>query len=256
MPTEARMTLERLMSSLDTFRRNTYSQNGEDGVVAELLARWGIERGWFCEFGAWDGKYGSNTFALIRRGWRGVMIEGDPVRFQALKRTANKHSGSIQPIEAFITPEAGPNSLDSLLARSELPIDFDILSIDIDSYDYQVWRSLKSYRPRLVIIEIDSAVPPGARYIHEGGQRLTSFTSMVELGRSKSYTLVCHTGNLFFVADEYLGPLQLDAADIENPDRLFSSERVGESRMAAMVRKLRGLTWQRLLIKLENVMRR
>ena len=42
-----------------------------------------------------------------------------------------------------------------MLFRS-LPKDFELLSIDIDSCDYQVWQSIEHYKPKLVIIEIDS----------------------------------------------------------------------------------------------------
>lgn len=40
------------------------------------------------EFGAWDGKHLSNTFALVEQGARAVYIEGDEGRFQDLLETA------------------------------------------------------------------------------------------------------------------------------------------------------------------------
>ena len=49
--------------SLRLFRRNVYSQNGEDGVLDEIFRRLSKNSGWFCEFGAWDGRYGSNEGA-------------------------------------------------------------------------------------------------------------------------------------------------------------------------------------------------
>jgi hypothetical protein len=43
---------------------------------------------WCCEFGAWDGRKYSNTYQLIaNKGWSGVLIEADPVKFEDLKRT-------------------------------------------------------------------------------------------------------------------------------------------------------------------------
>lgn len=41
-----------------------------------------------------------------------------------------------------------------------MPKDFDILSIDIDSCNYQVWASIKEYSPKIVIIEVNSYLPP------------------------------------------------------------------------------------------------
>ena len=48
---------------------DVHSQFGEDGVLAELLRRLGIERGWCCEFGAYDGVHLSNTRLLLEQGW-------------------------------------------------------------------------------------------------------------------------------------------------------------------------------------------
>ena len=48
------------MSTFQSYRRNVYSQNGEDGVIAEIIRRVGLEPSWTCDVGAWDGRYGSN----------------------------------------------------------------------------------------------------------------------------------------------------------------------------------------------------
>ena len=45
------------------FKKNIYSQNGEDGILQELLKKLNLEKnGWCCEFGAWDGIYLCNTY--------------------------------------------------------------------------------------------------------------------------------------------------------------------------------------------------
>ena len=44
------------------------------------------------------------------------------------------------------------------MSDTEIPINFDILSIDVDSYDYQIWKSVEKYKPKIVIIEINSSV--------------------------------------------------------------------------------------------------
>jgi hypothetical protein len=84
------------MANLAQFRRNVYSQNGEDGVIAEIFQRLpDATPKWYVEFGAWDGRYGSNRYALALAGWRGVMIEGDTRRFERLQRTARRFSGRM-----------------------------------------------------------------------------------------------------------------------------------------------------------------
>ena len=55
---------------LNSYRKNVFSQNGEDGVILFLLKKLKLlnkNNGlWCCEFGAWDGVNGSNTFNLVK----------------------------------------------------------------------------------------------------------------------------------------------------------------------------------------------
>lgn len=199
--------LKRSVSAL-SYRRNIYSQNGEDGVLAELLRRMPGRSEWVCEFGAWDGKQYSNTFALVEKGYKAVYIEGREDYYQDLLKTCESHP-NIHPIHAMVNYE-GDNTLDAILTETNIPIDFDILSIDIDSYDYQVWRSIEKYSPKIVVIEINSSISPlDMTHIHGPGKEGTGFGPMLELGRSKGYTLVCHTGNMIFIRSD-LTPLYRD----------------------------------------------
>ena len=59
------------------FKKDNHSQNGEDGIIEELLNRLQIKSGWVCEFGAWDGIVGSNCRKLTEEGWTGIFIEAD-----------------------------------------------------------------------------------------------------------------------------------------------------------------------------------
>jgi hypothetical protein len=203
------------------YRRNVFSQNGEDGILEELLRRIHNKSGWVCEFGAWDGKECSNTFRLIKeQGYRGVYIEGREDYYQLLLNTAREYP-NIYPIHKMVAHE-GEDTLDNILASvsvttnvdvdaegnilesTPVPTDFDVLSIDIDSYDYQVWQSVERYSPKIVIVEINSSVSPlDDTHIHAPGKEGTGFYPMVELGLSKNYTLICHTGNLIFVHSSY-----------------------------------------------------
>ena len=57
------------------YRKNFFSQNGEDGVIQEILKRLKLnsKEKWCCEFGAWDGIHGSNTFNLIKNfGYKAI----------------------------------------------------------------------------------------------------------------------------------------------------------------------------------------
>src|ERR1039458_5825174 len=178
------------------YRANTYSQFGEDGIIEELCRRLGIKQGWFVEFGAWDGKNLSNTYNLVaHQGWQGVFIEGDPEKYKDLLRTKEAFPDRLHTLCAMVGFE-GDSRLDALLAKTPIPPDFDLLSIDIDSYDWQVWKALEKYRPGIVIIESNCAIPPGVIQIHNPPTSYgASFSALVDLGQTKGYQLVCHTAN-------------------------------------------------------------
>lgn len=184
------------------YRQNVFSQNGEDGIFRMLLSRIPNRSKWVCEFGAWDGIQCSNTFRLVKEeGYNAVFIEGREDYYQLLLKTCKTYP-SIVPLHRMVEYE-GEGTLDNILAGTPIPIDFDILSIDIDSYDYQVWRSVEVYEPKFVIIEINSAISPiDTTHIHGPDKEGTGYSPMVELGLSKGYSLVCHTGNLIFVRND------------------------------------------------------
>jgi hypothetical protein len=195
---------------LRTFRHNINSQNGEDGILEELMKRLNIHSGYVCEFGAWDGIHLSNTFNLIQKGFKSVLIEGDPEKFKDLEKLVERYP-TITPICEFVDHiKDSPNSLDKLLQRTQIPIDFDVLSIDIDSFDYQVWDSLQYYRPKIVIIEINSVTPfLDINHIHTPGvYEGTGFGPTFLLGKKKGYRFLTWTGNMFFIREDLYPQLE------------------------------------------------
>ena len=128
-----------------------------------------------------------------------------------------------------IVSEKDESSLDFLLNKTELPHDFDILSIDIDGNDYMVWKSFNNYKPKIVIIEANSAIPNDIEYV--GGEIIESDHSIVEgssclsllkLGVEKGYTLICHTGNMIFVRNDLIDKCNLVTDEEKNnPECLF-----------------------------------
>jgi len=209
------------MAVLEAYKRNIHSQNGEDGIIEEILSRLSIRDGMFVEFGAWDGRYLSNTYALLEKGWQGVYIEGDPAKYEDLVRNMAGYSSKLDLQCAFVEP-AGEGSLDNLLAKTRVGEDFEVLSIDVDSCDWQIWQGLHRYRPKIVIIEVNSYIPIGIYQTHRGGKAMgSSFTAMVDLGAKKGYSPVCHTGNVLFVRNDLVGRLGLPEVELLFPETLF-----------------------------------
>ena len=183
------------------YKRNIYSQNGEDGIVLEILKRLKLnpKNRWCCEFGAWDGIHGSNTFNLVKNlNYNAVYIEGEKNKFKDLLNTRKKFKRII-PFNKFVEHKKNSlNSLDKILKKTKISKNFDILSIDIDSHDLAVWKSLKKYRPKIVIIEINSGLYPGIKQIHGNGKIGNSFTSTVEYAKKKKLSISLSYRKLYF----------------------------------------------------------
>ena len=204
--------IEYVNSFFEKHKANVNSQNGEDGVIEKLFELLGVsvDKSYVCEFGAWDGKHLSNTFNLVKHGAKAVYIEENKERFSDLMNTVKEYS-NITPIHSSVDYKDTEKSLDNLLKRTDIPIDFDVVSIDIDSFDYQVWKSLKVYRPKIVCIEIDSSINPlNEVHIHTPGKyQGTSFLPTYKLGIEKGYTFLFHTGNMFFVENSLSDKLDI-----------------------------------------------
>lgn len=229
---------------LKQYRKNLYSQNGEDGILDEIWRRLGIAEGWFVEFGAWDGKHLSNAYHLLAdKGWHGVFIECREDRYLDLLKTKEGFAEKLHTICAMVGYE-GDNKLDDLLAATPIPKDFEMLSIDIDSYDLEVWNAVEKYRPKLVVIECNSAYPPGMISTHNPPTSLyASFTALTEVGKRKGYTLVCHTGNCFFVLNELVPKLELDPQVVAAPEKLFDYPNHYKERLINVAREWLPSRW-------------
>lgn len=172
------------------YARNLFSQNGEDGIIAEVVRRLGLEKSVAVEVGANDGRWMSNTKALLDEGWGGVLVEADPELF---KRCVKEWE--TRPDVSCVFLELKPE-----LINFVVPASCQLLSTDTDGEDYKLFEALE-VTPSIVVIEIDSGLPP-TRYLFnvDGG---AGYLPMLQLGLRKGYFLLCHTGNLIFVRSEY-----------------------------------------------------
>ena len=64
---------------LNRHEHQVYSQNGEDGIIAEVFRRIGVRARSFIEIGVGDGVE-NNTTHLLLQGWSGCWLEGIPRR--------------------------------------------------------------------------------------------------------------------------------------------------------------------------------
>lgn len=148
------------------FRTLAEDERGQFGEVLQLfriLDYYGSENQFCAEIGAWDGVFLSNTLALRRRGWKALLVESDAEK-AAQARELN------EPDTVVVHAAATPANIDKMLDDAGAPKELDFLSIDIDSYDYHVWRGLLNYRPRIVMIETSTGPYQAGDYVTGYGE--------------------------------------------------------------------------------------
>jgi hypothetical protein len=190
---------------LNKYAKNVHSQFGEDGIIQQILSTLPNCDGWCVEFGAWDGKFLSNTCRLIEEdGYSAVLVEGNPVKFSELQKNFANFP-KVFAIQKMIDFET--NRLEDVLATTPIPKDFDFLSIDIDGCDYHIWQNLEKYHPKVVCIEFNPTCGVGVEFIQERNFQVSagaSLAALIKLGKTKGYELIATTrNNGFFVRQEH-----------------------------------------------------
>lgn len=182
------------------YEKSVYSQNGEDGVIEEILDRIGTDTKYAVEFGVEDGKQ-CNTRLLKEKGWNVLQMDDGENNPSSIKKE-------------FITAE----NINGLFEKYRVPENLDVLSIDVDFNDFWMWRAMDNkYKPRLVVIEYNATIPPNrAMTVKYDGNRMwdgvsayfgASLLALYRLGKQKGYGLVyCDKKgvNAFFVRNDLL----------------------------------------------------
>lgn len=193
------------------YERSVFSQHGEDGVIEKIFELIEPTHRYAVEFGAGNGIRNNNTRNLmLNKGWRGLQIEGDPER-AAEARAAFADLPQVKVLEAWVYP----GNIETLFEDNGVPLDFDLLVIDIDSNDYYIWKVIHKFRPKVVEIEINPFFPPPQLMVikfhplnfwDHTDYSGASIASMIKLGKEKGYEpLYVPDGgfNLFFVDQRY-----------------------------------------------------
>lgn len=118
-----------------------------------------VAEGWVVDIAAGDGYTQSSTVGFFSRtNWSGLAVEMDSRKFRRLAYLFSLFSG-VQLAQCRVTP----HTVCALLKAHEVPQDFDVLNLDIDSYDLEVLVAMLrgGYRPKVISMEINEKIPPG-----------------------------------------------------------------------------------------------
>jgi len=171
--------------------------SGEDGIILHIMdclafANCPIYKT-CAEFGCADGIWLSNTKKLIDLGWESLQIENNPEKFIQLQENY-KDNPRVVCLCASISPDVtSPTHFDNLFNVWNRP-GLDVLSIDIDSCDYSIFKTLK-VSPSVVLVENNS---------HQKEYENEGMTTITKLANEKGYSLIGYTCNSIFIKTKLL----------------------------------------------------
>ena len=180
------MTLKE--ETLNQYKKNVYSQFGEDGIVEQVLKISGQGQKTCVEFGAWDGIYLSNTANLWKNNWKAVLIECDYKKFEELK--INTHEYACSCFNYKIS--SNKLKIDKVLEEANIK-SLDLMSIDIDGNEYHIFESM-SIKPRILICEFNPTIPLGMEIVGDEEENIgCSASALITLAKNKGYSLIAMT---------------------------------------------------------------
>ncbi|MBE9031008.1 FkbM family methyltransferase [filamentous cyanobacterium LEGE 11480] len=131
--------------------RRTYSQQGEDRRLAQMLEPFDLTTGIYIEVGANQPSHLSNTYLFYRRGLQGILVEPDESNYSLLRR--------FRPRDITVRALAGA---DSKLCQFNYAI-FSVLNSVHALPESQVLRT--EYIPQVQLDEIVELVNPEWIYL-------------------------------------------------------------------------------------------
>jgi FkbM family methyltransferase len=215
----------RIFKSAFDSARLSYSQSGEDLVVASILCK--ISKGFYVDIGANNPFIQSNTHYFYKLGWSGINIDALPGSMAKFNEVRNRDinlevaiSDKEELLEYHMFSSSFYNTFSSEAAEKSKKVvsfigtkniktnrlsdifnkyvttEIDLMSIDVEENELQVLQSndWSKYRPKVIILEHFAIELP---FIGENEVYKTLI--------SNGYTLFCNTStNLFYLENIFL----------------------------------------------------
>lgn len=179
----------------------SYSQFGEDAILNTIFRKQNV--GFYVDVGAYHPTHFSNTYALYKKGWHGIVIDPNPAfkqLFSILRSRDTFIAAAIGEGTARYFEYDNPlyNSLNHdvsndhvrLVRVAEVELKplraivkapaIDMLSIDAEGHDLTVLQTLDwAVRPAIIVIEGDES----SAYLKAKGYSLIAFTGPSRIWR-------------------------------------------------------------------------
>jgi len=158
--------------------------------------------GYFVEVGAYDGEFVSNTSCLADHGWEGLYIEPIYNHYQKCLRRHDANNVTVANVAigleegettiyygdtlttldpeqvnryseidwaqhiSFSETTCDQMRLDTLMEKIEVPKNFDVLVVDVEGKEAEVFETfdLDEWKPKMIIVELEDEHPSFQKY--------------------------------------------------------------------------------------------
>lgn len=134
------------MNWLLPYEKQITSQHGEDGIIEQMINAIITPDKTFLEIGWGNGGTNMTWHLMADNGWRGVGVDA-----KEPKKGRDKFPPQFTHMQEFVYPTTCVKYLDLV------PLNCDFFSLDIDSFDYEIAKTLftAGFRPKTVCVEIN-----------------------------------------------------------------------------------------------------
>lgn len=171
--------------NLNNFEKKVYSQFNEDGIIEQIFNVIGITNKICVEFGVQTGAECCTRYLREKYNFNCILFDN------------NNQNPHINLKRETITVD---NVFD-VFNKNNIPKEFDLLVVDIDSYDFYVTHKiLQKYNPRVLILETNPTFFKEDKVIllnhplNDGAYHGCSLTAWYN-SLNHIYDLVCHESN-------------------------------------------------------------
>jgi hypothetical protein len=200
---------------------SVHSGNGQDGILLYILQLLGPGSRRIVDIGGSDGVQGNSCNLIVNHGFEALIIDGNSSCIATGRRFYSRCRLLFNNWPVFAPSMVTKDNIEGTLREHGFEGEVDILSLDIDGNDFHILQAIKNVRPRVIVLEFNSAFAPGESMVFPydersaqtfvggflyGGASLAAFTKML---REKNYRLVgVDPGgqDAYFVSNDCVSP--------------------------------------------------
>ena len=181
-----------------------HSQFEEDGLLLYIFSIIGTRTKKSVEIGTSDGTECNTSNFILYHGWKGLLIDGSEEMMKRGRAFFAAHPNAVLNEPKLVNSWISKDNINDTIRNNGFEGEIDLLSIDIDGVDYYILDAINCISPRVIICEINSAVPLGRaltipysddfycwdKPYPENVFRSLSLTAAQKLMKSKGYRMV------------------------------------------------------------------